>query len=534
MLIIDTAELSGDTSSLSQSEVYWTYNGLDCCITREVFDAIEPQLDEVTRPTYRLAMDLTAPLLEMMLEGMPVSSARKATVLSDYRTRLERLEKLWQRLCVEVFDLPPDRAKRKGAKPLAINYNSPKDVQFLFHELLGVPQKRKRKKGKDEASVTTDRDTLEGFRSYFYAIPFVNLILSMRDQRKAIGFLMTKLDDDNRIRCSFNVAGTNTGRLSSSFSDMGRGTNLQNISGKLKDIFEAPHGYAFVDVDLEQGDSRGVGAIAWNFFVESHGEEWAGRYLDACESGDLHTTVCRMAWTNLSWGEDEAKWKSVAQQPAYRDHSYRDLSKKLGHGSNYLVQPATASAATHLPVGMIRDFQRNYFSAFPCVPAWQDETIRLVKTTRCLTSPWGRRRYFWSDPSAQTTLNEAIAYSPQNTTGEFTNRGMLQLWLYRNAHNLPIRFLLQVHDSLLFLIPEKQINELIPIILANLRVKLLLKKGREFTIPHGVKCGWNYGSYNEKTNPFGLKVWTGEETRKRPRDFHYLDTILSQPAKNIR
>jgi DNA polymerase I-like protein with 3'-5' exonuclease and polymerase domains len=533
MKIIDTQTLDDRATALSDSENYWVYNGLDCCVTLEVFNVTRKQLDEVSRATYEMAMAVQAPVLEMVLEGMPVSLSRIRDIKTYYHEQLAELEGRWQRLCVEGLGLAADRKKRPGRTPVAINVASPKDVGELFYDILGVPVKKKRTKGSEESRETTERAALESFRDHFFAEPFVNYILAMRDTGKSIGFLNTKPDADSKFRCSFNVAGTKTGRLSSSFSDEGSGTNLQNVTGKLKDIFVAPPGWMFLDVDLEQGDSRGVGAIAWNLFRESHGEEFAGAYLDACESGDLHTTVCRMAWTDLAWGDDPAKWKPVAETPAYRELSYRDLAKRLGHGTNYLGQAPAMAAAAKLPVGLIKNFQTNYFNGFPCVKEWQNWTINELTTTRTLTSPWGRRRFFWKDPKAQSTINDAIAYSPQNTTGEFTNRGLLQLWYYANMKKLPIKFLLQVHDSLVFLVREEAIDDMVPLILEKLRVYLPLAGGRQFTIPHGCKTGWNYGKYDKKKNmnPYGLVDYKGRELREPPKRAMLAD-ILNQPARS--
>ena len=534
MKVIETTDLDDKADHLTNSEIYWVYNALDVTVTYDVYNVIKPQLDAVALETYNVSMATIAPVMEMMLEGLPVSLSRREEVCKHYEKQLTRLESQWQRLCVEGLGLPPDRIKRKGRSPIALSYSSPKDVQVLFHEILGIPEKKKRKKGQEEAKTTTDREALEGFRQYFHAEIFINFILAMRDTAKSIGFLRSSIDADNKLRCSFNVAGTNTGRLSSQFSDTGTGTNLQNISGKLKDIFWAEDGWTLLDIDLEQGDSRGVGAIAWNWFVDSHGEEFAGKYLDACESGDLHTTVTRMAWTNLPWGEEPRDWKSVAKRLAYRELSYRDLAKKLGHGSNYMGMPPTMAAHAKLPVSTVVEFQRNYFNAFECIPAWQQETLVRLERDRHLITPFGRRRYFWGDPKASTTRNAAIAYSPQSTTGEFINRGAIKLWHYRNLHNLPIRFLLQVHDSLVLMVKTSQLETLIPVILEQLKVILPLKKGREFTIPHGIKVGWNYGGYDEKDNPFGLKPWEGSDSRKPPKRFTTLASALNTPISSLR
>jgi DNA polymerase I-like protein with 3'-5' exonuclease and polymerase domains len=541
MIIVDTETLEQRNSELTDSEIYWTYCGLDTCVTYDVIKVIEPQLDEVARATYHTSLATLPVVLEMMLEGLLVDLVKRQEVLQHYEAQHRKLEDAFIRLCVEGLGLPHDRTKRTGGRrPVPINEASPKDVQYLFHTVLGVPEKRKRKKGQSEAKATTDRDALEGFRSYYFAEVFVNFILAMRDCNKVIGFLRTRLSADNKIRCSFNVAGTKTGRLNSSFDDFGDGTNLQNISGKQKNIFIAEPTYCMVDIDLEQGDSRGVGAICWSWFVEKYGEEWAGRYLDACESGDLHTTVTRMAWTSLGWpvGLDPKECKKIAEQIAYRDLTYRDLSKKLGHGSNYLGQPKTMAMHTKLPVGIISDFQRRYFGEFQCITEWQKQTIDLIKTERCLTTPFGRRRWFWDDPNAQSTHNAAIAYSPQSTTGEFINRGAIQLWHHRNKVNLPVRFKLQVHDSLVLLVKWKALEETIPVILDKLKVVLPLAKGRDFTIPHGVKVGFNYGmtEFNPdgtvKDNFYGMRKWTGHDDRTPPKNLSSLEAMLNAPLKS--
>ena len=51
--------------------------------------------------------------------------------------------------------------------------------------------------------------------------------------------------------------------------------------------------------EVEQGDSRNVGALYWNIFAQTHGETWAGSYLKACESSDLHRSVAEMVWPGV-------------------------------------------------------------------------------------------------------------------------------------------------------------------------------------------------------------------------------------------
>src|SRR5215467_12315958 len=97
--------------------------------------------------------------------------------------------------------------------------------------------------------------------------------------------LKTEIDHDGRMRTSYNIAGTNSGRFSSSLSEFGTGGNLQNIEEGLRSVFIADDGMKLANFDAEQGESRIVGAIEWCLFHD-------GKYLDVCESEDIHTIVC--------------------------------------------------------------------------------------------------------------------------------------------------------------------------------------------------------------------------------------------------
>jgi len=530
MEVIDTSTLPPDLSGLSEDTRYWLYNGLDCCLTSEIFAALTRQLDEVDRNTYRRGMDLAGRVMEMMLNGLLVDVGRRREVLEEFECNLASLQEMFRAICVDGLGLDAP-----------FNHQSPTQVQWFFYEYLGLKSKRKRNKT-GGISLVSDRDALEALSIYPQAAPFIKLILAMRDCSKAIGFLRTKLDSDSRMRTSLNVAGTNTGRLNSSFADNGNGTNLQNIDGSLKDIFIAPSGYMIVDVDAEQADSRNVAALAWNLLVESHGAEYAGRYLDACESGDLHTSVCRMAWEDLAWPKREAfesqkQWmkasKLIAEMPAYREMSYRDLAKRLGHGTNYLGQAPQMARAAHLKQQLVETFQQRYFGGFPCIKDWQNDTIHQLQTTRQIINLFGRRRTFWDDPTAQPTINAAIAYAPQGSTGEFINEGWKQLFQARARFDWDIHFLLQVHDSLVFLVPQHLVNELLPTLLSTMLVTIPLRGGRDFSIPLGCKVGWNYGKFdynNPDRNPYGLKVFSPSEGELRtpPRRDNFMD-MLQRP-----
>ena len=350
-----------------------------------------------------------------------------------------------------------------------------------------------------------------------------------------LGFLRTKIDEDGRMRTRFNIAGTNTGRFASSESDFESGTNMQNVTESLRSVFVADPGKMFCNIDLEQADSRNMGAICWEMLLHADrdritdllrrrsskikhwnpklpwegpiGAEFAGAYLDACESGDLHTAVTKMAQPDLAWGTKPDR--AIADEIAFKFYSHRFLSKGIGHGSNYMGTPPTIAAQSRLPVPLVKDFQCKYFDAFPCIPAVQQAIIDEVTTTSCLTTPLGRRRFFFDRPESSAMHREAVAFMGQSMTADELNKGLMNLW--RTGE---VELLIQVHDSILFQFSQRKSSTILPMALEALSTRMELKEGRIFTVGTEGATGWNWG-YGSKENPDGLKTWQGSEDRKR-------------------
>ena len=278
-----------DPKALSSQEREWVYNGLDCCVTAEVLDALLPQLDNSTGATYAFSKDLQGPVLEMRLRGVAIDQTRRAEVIDEYYDTLSRLEDQLEKI---VGD---------GCGLYDFNWRSNRDLQTLFYDILAIPPIRR------GGRPSVDRTALEKLEAYFPATQIVKHLLLMRDLGKKISMLKTEIDPDGRMRTSYNIAGTTTGRLSSSFSEFGTGTNLQNIEESLRSVFVADPEHKLAYLDAEQGESRVVGAIEWNLFHD-------GRYLDSCEGGDLHTAVARLIWpTDVAWTGDNELDRRLAE-----------------------------------------------------------------------------------------------------------------------------------------------------------------------------------------------------------------------------
>src|SRR6267154_115836 len=472
MKIINTATTNPEDIT-TQQEREDIYNGLDCAITSEILDALLPQLDAHTGPTYAFSRALQGPVLEMQLRGILVDQARRQDVIDEYYDVIDRLEGQLEQIVLDGVGMP------------SFSWRSNADLQKLFYGHLGIPTIRK------QGRPTCDHKALEKMQLFLVARPIVNHLLTMREIQKKIDFLKTGVDPDGRIRTSYNISGTNTGRFSSSYSEFGTGGNLQNVEESLRSVFISDRGWKFAKFDAKSGESYCVGAIEGNLF-----QDW--RYLDAVESGDVHTTVARMCWPELPWTGKLKLDRQIAERDFYRHYTYRFMCKKLGHGSNYGGQPTTLAMQTNLPEPVVIGFQPKYFRAFPAHLRWHGWTDTQLRQLGYLVSLTGRKRWFFGRRNDPATLREAIAYNPQGSLADIVNRAMLRIWRQR-----PCLIMMQDHDALTFMYPEDKEDEVISKLQQLLVEELPLQHGRTLAIPYDCKVGWNKGEYccGEKNNP---------------------------------
>lgn len=521
--IIDTSTLTREVlERMGQNDKDMIYNGLDCCVTWEVDEEIDEVMDDVARAVYKRSLALQAPILEMNMRGILVDPIAKGDALTSLNKDSSRMDRLLRRLTSEIFGDPD------------FNPNSPKQVACLLYDKLQLPVKKKRNT-KGEYVPSTDRDTLEQLsQSYFICRPFVTLILACRDVDKQMSTIATPLAN-GRFMTSLGIAGTKTGRLASSMGDFAVGKNLQNIDRRIKKMFIADPGYKLINVDLEQADARNVGAMTWNIFPQ-FGD--ANRFLDFAESGDLHTAVCQMCWSELPWTSDRKENRAIADQKAYREKSYRDLAKILGHGTNFNGQPGAMAIYTKVAQHFIQDFQDRYFGAFPEVKKRIEWVSEQLHDKGYLTTLFGRRRFFLGRAADKSTLNAACAFDPQSMTADEINNVMIRVYTIVKRRFPELQLLIQVHDSLLMQYPEHLEEEIIPWIKEAFRVVITLRGGRQFFVPSEVQVGWNWDyriDWQEKDylkgkcakelvgtckeNPDGMIKYKGRDNRSREYRF---------------
>jgi DNA polymerase-1 len=498
MTVIRSEELTpAALDTLSEGDAHQIYCGLDTLVTFEVFEELATLLTPhsanapVWPSTYNFERGLQAPAIDMMLRGFLIDDFERARGIAHTRSEYAVLRAQLDELANAVWSA-------------GLNPQSPKQLKSFFYERMRLPEIWISQKG--ERKLSLNREVLEKLEIYLHARPIIALILEARNLRKRLSVLETEVSHDGRMRTSYNIAGTNTGRWSSSSDVTGVGTNLQNITPGLRRMFIADPGWKICGIDLEQAESREVGWLCGTLF-----DDWS--YLTACEGGDLHTTTARLIWDKLAWTGDMRKDRKIADQTFYRDFSYRDMAKRGAHGSNYMGTAWTMSRHLKVPVRVMETFQSAYFAAYPCIPRWHQWVAQQVQRNGALVTPFGRERRFFGRPDDDVTLRKAIAFSPQSSTGDRLNLGLWRIW-----KNMPgVQLLAQVHDAVYFQYHECDVAEALIIEYALDLVRVTLHAGgREFVIPGEAKIGWNWAAHSAD-NPDGLMKWSAQRIDTRVR-----------------
>lgn len=518
MRTLESASL--DVSKLSPMQQYWAYNALDCCITFEVFEKLAPKIPEAGF-AYDMSRTMQAPAFTLMNRGVRLDKDKVLVQLADLRERRARCEEIFFRLTTEGLGLEP-YFDAKHKKHFGINPNSPQQLQALFYEHLAIPAIKNFNRQTKEETITTNREALEKLQKIPKAKPFCDIILAIRDCDKQIQVLLAS-QGSGRMHCSYQVAGTLTGRWSSNESAFGGGTNLQNISDEMRRIFIPDPGKKFAQFDLEQAESKLVAYLAL---------PWGDNYLRACLSGDLHTTTTMLVWPAI-FPEGTNDPRKIAELPFYRHFSYRDMAKRGGHGSNYGGTPAVLSMHLKIPREAAEAFQHAYFKAFTEIRHWQNSVRLALAKDRSIVTPLGRRCFFPGRPWDNDTVKSAIAYGPQSSIGDILNLGFYNVWKNLDSfvrYDGKIELLTQVHDSILFQYNAEDEQWIIPKVAELLKIPVEIH-GKECVIGTEGAVGWNWGKFHPKDNPHGLMKWKGSDSRVAPAPASFLDRKLHFPGK---
>lgn len=559
---------SRDNLQLGGDKQLWAYNALDCCVTFAVADALRPEVEERAAVPYHFVRAMQGPALDMTLRGIAVDPIQREKERRQLTADRARAQQLLDRLSQAVWGRGEPRTFKSGPRKgttvyeqESLNANSPTQLIAFFYTALDLPRQfalRKTPTGKVR-TLSVDHKALEtlakiatkgpGISPYDrsvekvnFAAPFVSLITTIRDAGKKLAVVNAKTGADGRMRFAYNVVGTLTWRWSSSSTAFDEGTNGQNITDRMRRMFVADDGWKLASPDLEQAEARVVAGMVWAVTGDDS-------YWRACESGDLHTINATMAWPELPWpghwdaerGEfvgDLKAARAMADKKWYRHLSYRDGSKRIGHGTNFDGPPMGIAGMIGIPTSIVSDFQRRYFAAHPSIRAWHLWTRQQLQTTHRLTNPFDCTRHFFGRVWEDSAVREAMAHIPQSTIGLLLNCMLSRVYertLRDPAFASRIQLLLQVHDSIVFQFPDPANRhpalatpeqDILDEVAALMHVPIPITRidgseTRELVIPLEWKTGWNWSAEdpNREThddgNPEGLRKWRGRDDRRR-------------------
>lgn len=449
---------------------FWLYNAKDSLVVDESWPKIHENLRLMRNlETYRTQRDLI-PILAYMqtrglrvdVEGLKTAQAEADAIIKAATADLKAMA---------GYDLNPD---------------SPKQLCDFFYNRKGEKAYVNRKTG----NPTTDEKALKRLARKGYEE--ANIILQIRHYSKLKGtYLDVTLDTDNRLRCAFNPAGTKNGRLSSSETIFGTGTNLQNLPEEFRKYVVADDNCMFFNVDLSQAENRIVAYIApepamiaaFEKGLDVHSQTGAlisGLPMEEVKLQDKEDVKCNLGGGLYTW---------------------RFWGKKANHGLNYDLGYKTFAFYYEISEQDAKYIVDRYHLAYPGIRQYHAWVRSKLSKERTLTNPLGRSRMF-ADRWGDELFKEAYNFIPQSTVADIINRWGLNYIYYNQDIFKPVDLLLQVHDSILFQMDytkwswAKQAEVLLA--LKNSLEKEIVWAGRSFVIPAEFMCGINFSKNSMK------------------------------------
>ena len=444
---------------LNPHDKHLAYCAMDTMMTYELHDVLQQRLVPPHRETYYFERSLLSPVLVMMKRGFKIDMPKRDSSIEFCTLQIEKFTSCLNRLTQEVFEHE-------------INSRSHVQLKKLFYEELLIPEQIRSVKG--VAKISLDRDILEKLaKNYSRTRPFVRLIIKIRDYEKQKQTLEKSLAEGGRWIASYNVAGTDTGRWSSSDHPLRHSANIQNIDPKLREVFVVDEGRKMAYCDLQGAEARAVAYLS--------GDE---NYIKAVEETDVHTMVASLVFGLSGTRED-------AERIYYRNFSYRDLAKRCAHGTNYGGSARTLASSLKVETKVVDEFQRKYNRSFPGIKKWQEFIARQIQTKGYLDSPMGRRRFFNDRLYSDHTHRKAIAYGPQSIVADIIAEGLIKVYKELEPE---VWVHAMIHDALVVSIEEAKFDSLLPRVIDLMTIEVEVNS-RSMIIPVDAEVGYNWGKY---------------------------------------
>jgi DNA polymerase-1 len=414
--------------------------------TLDLWGALQPELD--AEGSLALLRDVELPLLDVLAVmeqvGIAVDSDHLSALHGEFTDRMVAAAQ-------EAYDVI-------GRE---VNLGSPKQLQVVLFEELGMPKTKKTKTG-----YTTDADALQ---SLFVKTehPFLAHLLDHRDVtrlRQTVEGLQKTVADDGRIHTTYYQTIAATGRLSSA------DPNLQNIpirteSGRrIREAFCVGDGYeTLLTADYSQIEMR----------IMAHLSEDAG-LISAFNSGqDFHTVMAA---------------KVFDRDPEAIDGGLRARIKAMNYGLAYGLSSYGLSQQLGITTGEAQALMDDYFQTFGGVRDYLRGLVDEARMTGFTATILGRRRYLpdlQSDNRQRREMAERMALNApiQGSAADIIKVAMLGVASALREADLRSRMLLQVHDELVLEVAAGELEQVEALVRAQ------MASAADLSVPLDVSVG---------------------------------------------
>ena len=453
--VSDLLERWGDGNSLNESSPEQLLLSTACALFG-LRDSLTAELEN--RGLTKLYQELELPIADLLavMENRGIAVDRK---------ELETL--------AAFFDAEVARETKIAHEAAGHDFNvaSPKQLQVVLFEELGLPKTKKIKTG-----FTTDADALNWlFEKTCH--PVLAALLRIRETKKlatTIEGLVAEIKKDKRIHTHFAQTVAATGRLSSV------GPNLQNIpvrteeGRKIRNCFIAGSGYdALLTADYSQIEMRIMAHL-------SHDEH----LLKAFESGeDLHATVAAEVF---------------GVKPSDVDPEMRRQIKAMSYGLAYGLSSYGLAVQLDLTPPAAQDLMDRYFERFGGIRDYLKTVVEEARKVGYTETVMGRRRYLpdlLHDNRQRREIAERMALNApiQGSAADIIKQAMLNVQSALVAGNYTSRLLLQVHDELILEVVTPEVDEVSELVRTQMGSAFPLRAPLDVSV--GVGRSWNEAAH---------------------------------------
>ncbi len=431
------------------------YAAEDADITFRLYEKLSPMLEEMglTKLFAELEMPLVRILADMELEGIRLVPKTLESYSEKLGEEIAEVEKEIFRICGREF-----------------NVNSTKQLQEVLFTDLGMKPVRKTQTG-----YSTDNAVLEelaGGEGAAAEVP--SLVLRYRLLSKLKSTYVDSLPKlvnarTGRIHTHYGQTGTATGRLSS------KDPNLQNIpireeeGRQIRAAFVPKEGHIFLSADYSQIE----------LVVLAHLSGDAALRKAFNEGSDVHSQTGA-----LIFGVDE---NEVTPEQ-------RRIAKTINFGVMYGMSAFRLSRQLKIPRRMADEFIRAYFEKYSAIRAFVDRTAEEAKASGSVKTLMGRIRTIPGIDSRNRTEQMAAARIAVNTpiqgsAADIVKLAMLNVVARLAKEGLSSKLILQVHDELVFEVPEIEVDQMRKLVREEMEGAIKLDVPLRVSIETGASWG---------------------------------------------